>query len=91
MSAVVADMRTRDQVKSVIERAFRERFPTDTVDISDGYQGNIHLLVVSRQFDDLSEPDKQDFMWQVIDGTDLTDDEKALISLVMPLSPSEIK
>jgi len=83
--------RRRDQVKRRLEQAFRVRFPTDTVDVSDGYQDNIHVLVVSRQLDDMSEADKQDVMWQIIDGTDLTPPEKALISLVMPLSPSEVK
>jgi len=32
-----------------------------------------------------------DWMWKVIDRTDLTDAEKQLISLVYPISPAEIK
>jgi len=84
-------MRNRDEIKAVIENAFREEFPRDTVDLSDGYKNNIHVLVVSRSFDDMSEKDKQDILWGVIDATDLTDAEKALISLVYPVSPAEIK
>jgi len=83
--------RSRDEIKQIIEQAFRVRFPTDTVDVSDGYQNNIHVMVVSRQLDDMSEANKQDVMWQIIDGTDLSQGEKVLISLVMPVSPSEIK
>ena len=91
MSEVACGSRPRDEIKSLIEKAFRVRFATDTVDVSDGYQDNIHVMVVSRQLDDMSEAEKQDLMWRIIDGTDLTAPEKALISLVMPVSPSEIK
>lgn len=83
--------RSRSRIKQTIERAFRAEFPTDTVDISDGYRDNIHILIVSRRFDAMSEADKRDMMWTIIDETDLTDAEKSLISLVMPVSPAEIK
>ncbi len=84
-------MRNRADIKAVLESAFRQEFPHDTVDLSDGYQHNIHVLIVSRRFDAMTEKDKQDALWQIIDGTDLTDAEKALISLVMPVSPAEVK
>ena len=84
-------MRNKPEIKAILEQAFRAEFPNDTVDISDGYQNNIHVLVVSRRFDGMSEKDKQDALWQIIDGTDLTDAEKALISLIMPVSPAEVK
>jgi len=82
---------SREQAKRTIAQAFRAEFPTDTVDVSDGYQDNLHVVVVSRRFDGLSESDKQDLVWQLIDESDLTEDGKSLISLVMPLSPSELK
>jgi hypothetical protein len=84
-------MRPRDQIKQAIEQSLRREFPTDTIDISDGYRDNIHVLVVSRKFDALEEPAKQEFLWSVIDGTDLTQAEKALISLVLPVSPALLK
>lgn len=84
-------MRNRTEIKTVLEDAFRKEFPKDTVDLSDGYQNNIHVLVVSRRFDGMSEKDKQDVLWGVIDATDLTDAEKVLMSLVHPVSPAEVK
>jgi len=84
-------MRNRTEIKTVLEDAFRKEFPKDTVDLSDGYQNNIHVLVVSRRFDGMSEKDKQDVLWGVIDATDLTAAEKVLISLVHPVSPAEVK
>lgn len=83
--------RSRSDIKAVLESAFRMVFPSDTVDISDGYQHNIHVLVVSRRFDAMAEKDKQDALWQIIDGANLTEAEKATISLVMPVSPAEVK
>ena len=82
--------RTREQVKQTLREAFREEFPEDTVDVSDGYADNIHVMVVSRRFDRLNERQKQDCLWTVVDRTNLTDAEKQLISLLYPVSPAEI-
>jgi hypothetical protein len=83
--------RSREQVKEVLRRAFRAEFPEDTVDISDGYQGNIHVLVVSREFDLMSPKEKPAFMWRIIDKSGLTRKEKDLVSLLLPYSPAELK
>lgn len=84
-------MRTRDEIKAVLEAAFRAEFPTDTVDVSDGYNSNIHVVVVSRRFDQMADKEQTDLLWGIIDGTDLVEGEKALISLVLPSSPSLLK
>lgn len=83
--------RNRDQVKQVLHQAFRQRFPKDTVDVSDGYRENIHVMVVSREFDPLTEAQKQDLMWGILDASELTEPEKRLVSLLYPVSPAEIK
>lgn len=83
--------RSRDEVKRSLESALRNEFPNDTVDVSDGYQENIHVLVVSRQFDGLSHEHRQDLIWNVIDSTNLNDHEKQLISLTIAFSPSDLK
>lgn len=85
------DNQKRDQLKKTLEQAFRAKFPTDTIDIADGYGDNIHVMVVSRRFDDLTERQKQDLMWQIIDEANLNEQEKQLISLIYPVSPAEIK
>jgi hypothetical protein len=84
-------VRSRNEVKRLVYEAFRKEFPEDTVDLSDGYKENIHVMVVSREFDRMREREKQDLMWKIIDSTDLSEDEKGLISLVFPVSPAEIK
>ena len=83
--------RSREQIKRILHNAFRREFPDDTVDVSDGYKENIHVVIVSRRFDEMAEAEKQDLMWGVIDRAGLTDQEKQLISLVHPVSVAEIK
>jgi hypothetical protein len=90
-----AKRRTWDQLKNLLSEAFREKLKTceqgGVVDISHGYGNNIHVVVVSRLFDRMNDRRRQDWMWRIVDGTDLTDEEKQLISLIYPVSPSEIK
>lgn len=83
--------RSRVEIKRILEEAFRREFPHDTVDISDGYKENIHVVIVSRRFDDMSEAEKQDLMWGIIDATSLSDRDKRMISLIYPVSVAEIK
>jgi hypothetical protein len=86
-----ARRRTRKQVKDLLMHAFRARFPHDTVDVSDGYKDNIHLTVVSRTFDDMSEKQKQALMWEIVDAAGLRPEEKLLVSLIYPVSLAEIR
>lgn len=83
--------RTQAEVKRILERAFRAEFPADTVDITNGYRGNIHVVVVSRRFDRMPSDKRADLLFQIIDKTELTDEEKTRVSLVMPVTPEAIK
>lgn len=88
---VKAKRRSRDQIKQAIAQALRREFPTDTVDVSDGYKDNIHVLVVSRKFDPMEDRVQQEYLWSLIDAAGLTKAEQGLISLVMAVSPSLLK
>lgn len=79
------------QLKTHIERILRGAFPSDTVDVSDGFQDNVHVVVVSRQFDGMREKEKQDMLWSLIESGGLTDVEKVKISMILPYSPGELK
>lgn len=83
--------RSTAALKKILAQVLRARFPDDTVDISDGYDGNIHVLVVSRAFDRLTEKRKRDLLWRIINSTSLTDAEKNRVSLVLPFSVAELK
>jgi hypothetical protein len=87
--------RTWEQLKDILEKAFRERLEKSeyggVVDISHGVGPNVHIVVISRLFDKMNDKQRQEWMWIIVDDTDLTDEEKQLISLIYPVSPAEIK
>jgi hypothetical protein len=84
-------MRPREEIKRALEASFRKEFPQDTVDISDGWADNIHVLVVSRKFDTMQESIKTDMMWTLVRRAGLDQEEERLISLALALSPADIK
>jgi len=84
-------MSANPELKEKIEHALRTRFQGETVDVSDGYGDNVHVIVVSRRFNGLQEKEKQDLLWQELDQSGLTDEEKVKISLILPYSPADLK
>lgn len=79
------------QLKNKIEAILSAEFPGETVDVSDGHADNVHVIVVSRRFNDMREKEKQDLLWSAIDRSDLTQAEKVKISLILPYSPRDLK
>jgi len=96
-TATKAAQRTLDSAKGSLdlkrklETALRAEFPTDTVDVSDGYKGNVHVLIVSRRFDAKSDYERQEMLHQIINGAGLTKAQMGKISLLLAMSPGEIK
>lgn len=85
-------MRPDPKLKRRIYDALKLEFPDETVDISDGYRDNIHVLVVSRKFDKFSEKKKMAYLWEAITANGVfTDEELAKISLLLAYSPKELK
>ena len=85
-------MPASSELKTKIENILHEKFPQrgETVDVSDGFGDNIHVIVVSRRFDHLREKEKQELLWGAIDSN-LTDAEKVKISMILPYSPDDLK
>lgn len=79
------------QLKKKIEAILTAQFPGETVDVSDGHMDNVHVIVVSRKFNGLREKEKQELLWGFIDKSNLSDEEKVKISLILPYSPSDLK
>jgi len=75
-----------------IEQILRPHFRLDTVDVSSsGIRDNIHVVVVSRKFDNMTEKQKQEHLWGLIDNSNLTEEQKNHISLIVPSTPAELK
>lgn len=77
--------------KQKLEAILGSAFPGETVDVSDGYADNVHIVVVSKKFRGMHEKEKQELLWSAITAGDLSDDEKVRSSLIMPYSPDELK
>ena len=80
--------RSKTEVRELIRRALKKRFRGDTVDVTESYLGQIRVVVVSRKFDKLDDDSQQALLWQIIDGVGLSDEERSLISFVLPASPA---
>ncbi len=85
-------MKTKDSLLGKIKEILSPEFEDGMVDVSlSGIRDNIHVVVMSRRFDDKLEKEKQEMLWSIIDRSNLTDEEKLRISLMVPLSPDEVK
>ncbi|MEM7537170.1 MAG: hypothetical protein AAF639_33665 [Chloroflexota bacterium] len=63
---------------------------TDFVDVSNGYDDLIHIVVVSRKFDGRRSEEKDDLIWSEL-YNNLSKDEWGRVSLSVGASPEEIK
>ena len=80
-----------------IAAMLRQLLPPDTiVDVSaSGVRDNLHVLVVSRKLDKMSERQKQEYLWgmleEAVKKTELTQQELDRVSLVLPVSVDELR
>ncbi len=88
---MVASMAKRNGLVSKLEAVLKREFPAETVDVTpSGVRDNVHVVVVSRRFDGMTEPQKQDFLWSIIDRSNLSKAEKLRITMLLPVSPREL-
>lgn len=81
------------QLMQKIHDALKDAYFTDTddsVDVSQGDEDNVHVVVVSRKFDGKRLSEKHDLIWSVLMQT-LTSEEWGKVSLSVGISPEEIK
>ena len=62
----------------------------DLVDVSDGEDDNIHVVIVSRKLDDFRAEEKDDLIWEQL-VQNLAPEEWGQISLFCGVSPEEVK
>jgi stress-induced morphogen len=81
------------QLKEKIFGALRDAYFNDSkdlVDVSDGPDDSIHIVIVSRKFDGRRMKEKNDLIWSVL-VQKLTPEEWGKVSLSVGASPEEIK
>ncbi|HET6250526.1 MAG TPA: hypothetical protein VFE47_22755 [Tepidisphaeraceae bacterium] len=82
--------RSRADLKRSLEGALRIRFPHDTIDITDGFEGSIHVLVISRIFDRLPQRGRYAYLWKIIEKAGFSEAENDSITMVAGVSPREV-
>ena len=78
-----------DEFAPKVEQALRDEFPKDTIEITQGYKGRVHLLIVSPKFNDMTERQKQDFIWEILKAE--LEDEVQAVSLALVYGTDELK
>ena len=78
-----------DLIKEILSPEFKDGM----VDVSlSGIRDNIHVVVMSRLFDNMPEWKKQETVSTILKyNSNLTDKEKQRISLIVALSPEDVK
>ena len=85
----MADARLKDKIRDALKAA-SFKSPDDLVDVSDGPDDGIHIVIVSRQFDGRRMKDKNDMIWSIL-VQNLRPEEWGKVSLTVGASPEEIK
>ena len=55
-----------EAVAPQVMEALRRAFPDETLEVSEGYRGRVHVLVVSRRFNGLTEMKRQEMIWEIL-------------------------
>ena len=81
------------QLKQKIRDALRSAYfgdADDLVDVSDGHEDDVDVVIVSRKFDGKRMKEKNDLIWSIL-LQQLAPEEWGKISLSVGASPEEIK
>ena len=85
----MADVQLKQKVRDALRGAYFKD-ADDLVDVSDGPEDSIHVVVVSRKFDGRRMKEKDDLIWSVLTQK-LIPEEWGKVSLSVGASPEEIK
>lgn len=85
----MTDEQLKHKIRDVLKRGYFHDVD-DLVDVSDGPDDSIHVVIVSRKFDGRRMKEKHDLIWSEL-SQKLAPDEWGRISLSIGVSPEEIK
>ena len=78
-----------DKLEPQVKEVLRETFPEDTIEISKGYKGRVHVLVVSPKFNGMTDEQKQNFIWEILKAE--LEDEVQAVSLALVYGTDELR
>ena len=85
MPVILFDYQTESER---VKQALRAVFPNDTVATDEGYNGRVHVKVVSERFNGRSEREKQDLIWEAL--RDKLGVEAQAVSLALAYGTDEL-
>lgn len=85
----MADIQLKESIRAALKEAYFHE-PNDLVDVSDGPDDSIHIVIVSRQFNDRRMKEKNDLIWSVL-VQKFSPEEWGKVSLSVWTSPEELK
>ena len=85
----MADAQLKQKIRDSLKGAYFKD-SEDLVDVSDGPDDSIHVVVVSRKFDGRRMREKDDLIWSVL-VEKLRQEEWGKVSLSVGASPEEVK
>jgi len=85
----MADEKLKKKIHDVLKGGYFSDL-TDFVDVSDGFDDLIHIVVISRKFDGRRMKEKEDLIWSEL-FQNLPSGEWGKVSLSIGASPDEIK
>lgn len=85
----MADGQLKQKIHDALKNAYFKD-ATDLVDVSDGPDDDIHIVIVSRKFDGRRTKEKNDLIWSIL-VQHLAPEEWGKVSLSIGTSPEEIK
>ena len=85
----MTDAQLKEKIHDVLKDGYFQD-ADDLVDISDGPDDSIHVVIVSRKFDGRRMKEKNDLIWSELTQK-LAPEEWGRVSLSIGVSPEEIK
>lgn len=85
----MADANLKNRIRDVLKHGYFSN-ADDLVDVSDGPDDDVHIVVVSRKFDGRRMKEKQDLIWSDLSRS-LAPEEWGKITLSIGVSPEEVK
>jgi len=85
----MTDVQIKQKVRDVLKSAYFKD-PDDLVDVSDGPDDSVHVVIVSRKFDGCRMKEKNDLIWSIL-VQNLRPEDWGKVSLSIGTSPEEIK
>lgn len=80
-----------DELREHIHQVLAKHFAPETIAVTPtGFGDQVSVVVTSTKFDKKSEKEKQDYLWGLLDKSDLSDEEKSKIAMIVPYTPSEL-